>query len=474
MVMKTYCKQLAIDEAFVQAAYDEWRRHEAGRKNEWRVIEEHGSPQALVAEIVRDANALALRFDPIKTEPRREGGKVRDIGIEPVKQQVCGYVADAALSGLMSAKMGFWQVSRPGMGQFKGGRAAQRWLRSCAYHVHADVRKCYDSASTAVVMRVLRRYVRSDVVLHVCEAILASYPEGHLMIGSYFSMRMAHLVLSFGYHFVESLGKARRGKRYALVKHQLWYADDIWLFGDDKRDLKRALRELERYMKREFGLSLKPWKVCRAGDDEPADVAGPVARPGKISVRSSTFLKARRAVFRFRRKPRNLELARRLVSYNGWFEHTDCYRFCVDNRAQRAAARAKRDICQRKEGGRMSDLQDLMSNDEPARVEVIQHGNLAHVYLRRDVRKDARDNGPEGEPTEFWAAKQLHYCEAGAPDPADIEVDFDGIWAAKVAAMRTDGERIADVEQGVAENGASIEDAYQAIAELAECIVGGE
>lgn len=326
----------------MQAAYDEWRRHEAGRKNEWRVIEEHGSPEALVAEIARDANALTLRFDPIKTKPRREGGKVRDIGIEPVKQQVCGYVADAALSGLVSAKMGFWQVSRPGMGQFKGGRAAQRWLRSCAYHVHADVRKCYDSTSTAVVMRILRKLVRNEVVLHVCEAVMASYPGGHLMIGSYFSMRMAHLVLSYGYHFVEQLGKVRRGKRYALVKHQVWYADDIWLFGDDKRDLKRAVRELDRYMRREFGLSLKPWKVCRTGDDEPADVAGAVARPRRLVVRACTFLKARRALFRFRRKPRSIQLARRLVSYFGWLKNTDCLRFCERNRAFRAVARAKR------------------------------------------------------------------------------------------------------------------------------------
>lgn len=340
--IKTYCKHLVIDEAFVQAAYDEWRSHEAGRKNEWRVYKEHGSPEALVAEITRDANALALRFAPIATKPRREGGKVRDIGIEPVKQQVCGYVADAALSDLMEAKLGFWQVSRPGMGQFKGGRAAQRWLRSCGYHAHADHRKCYDSTSTGVVMRILRKLVRNEVVLHICEAIMASYPGGHLMIGSYFSMRMAHLVLSYGYHHVEQLCKVRRGKRYALVKHQVWYADDLWLFGDDKRDLKRALRELDRYMRREFGLRLKPWKACRAGDDEPADVAGAVARPGRLTVRSCTFLNARRAVLRFRRKPWSIDLARRVVSYFGWLKNTDCFEFCVDNRVFRAVSKAKR------------------------------------------------------------------------------------------------------------------------------------
>ena len=96
------------------------------------------------------------------------------------------------------------------------------------------------------------------------------------------------------------------------------------------------------------------------------------------------------------------------------------------------------------------------------------------MYLRRGVEQDVADNGPDGEPREFWRFEQLHYCEPGAPDPAAIEADFDAVWAAKAAEMRTDGERIADVEQATQANGASIEDAYQAIAELAEMVAGGD
>ena len=341
MVLRTYCKGLAVDEAFVAAAYERWRRNEAGRKNAWRVDREYGGAEALVAEIAREANDGTLSFAPLKTRPRNEDGKVRDIGIEPVKQQVCGYVVDMAVEPLWNAKVGYWQISRPGFGQFRAAGSVQRWMVECEYHVHVDFRKCYDNVRCDDVARILGTYVRSPVIRGMASAIMASYPGGHLMIGSYFSLRMAQLVLSYGYHHVEGLGKVRRGRRRALVAHQCWYVDDAWLFGDDKRDLKCAVRSLEGYMREGFGLELKPWKVCRSGC-EPADVAGVVVRRERVTVRDRTFLRARRSVLRYRRKPRDTHLARRVTSYDGWLKRTDCAGFRRRQRVPATVRRAKR------------------------------------------------------------------------------------------------------------------------------------
>lgn len=341
MVLRTYCKGLAVDEAFVAAAYERWRRNEAGRKNAWRVEREFGGAEALIAEIAREANDGTLSFAPLKTRPRNEDGKVRDIGIEPVKQQVCGYVVDMAVEPLWNAKVGYWQISRPGFGQFRAAGSVQRWMRQCEYHVHVDFRKCYDNVRCDDVARILDRHVRSPVIRGMAAAIMASYPGGHLMIGSYFSLRMAQLVLSYGYHHVEGLGKVRRGRRRALVAHQCWYVDDAWLFGDDKRDLKCAVRSLERYMREGFGLELKPWKVCRCSC-EPADVAGVVVRRERVTVRDRTFLRARRSLMRCRRKPRDVHLARRALSYDGWLKNTDCQGFRTRQGVPATVRRAKR------------------------------------------------------------------------------------------------------------------------------------
>ena len=198
--LKSYCKGLRIDGTLVCRAYESWLDAPAGKKNAWRVADEHGSADALIAEIEREIASRALALRPIKRYRHREptNGKMRIIGVESVKQQVCDYVAIEALGELLRAKVGFWQVSSvKGKGQLMAANAVGRWVQEGGYFVHLDVRKCYPSIKADVVMRTLRRYVRSPDVLYLCETLLSTYGGG-LEIGSYFSLRMAQLVLSFG------------------------------------------------------------------------------------------------------------------------------------------------------------------------------------------------------------------------------------------------------------------------------------
>lgn len=343
--MKSYCKGLRVDEALISRAYEKWLKAPAGKKNAWRVEEEHGSADALITEIAGEIESRSLSFRPIKRYRHREptNGKLRVIGVESVKQQVCDYVALEALSPLLAAKVGFWQVSSvKGKGQLMAARAVHRWSREGGYHVHMDVRKCYPSIKGEVVRRILRRYMRSPDVLYLCDALLATYDDG-LEIGSYFSLRMAQLVLSYGYHAVEGMRKTRRGRNVPLVAHQLWYADDIYLFGRDKRDLKSAARQLQRLLLKEFGLHLKHWKICRVGDQEPVDVLGFTVRPRRTTLRSSLFLRCRRAFRRYRRSP-SLEGARRATSYWGWVSHADSARLVESNGINRLMKRARRHV----------------------------------------------------------------------------------------------------------------------------------
>ncbi len=343
--MKTYCKGLRIDGALISRAYESWLSAPAGKKNAWRVTDEHGSAKALAAEIAHEIESRALTFRPIKRYRHREptNGKLRIIGVESVKQQVCDYVAIEALGGLLRAKVGFWQVSSvKGKGQLMAAKAVRRWVREGGYFVHLDVRKCYPSIRPDAVMRVLRRHVRSPDVLYLCEALLATYGGG-LEIGSHFSLRMAQLVLSFGYHAVEGMGKRRRGAWRPLVSHQLWYADDVYLFSQDKRDLRSAARQLQRLLLKDFGLSLKPWKVCRVSDDEPVDVVGFTVRRDRVTLRPTLFLRACRSFRRYRRCP-TLARARRACSYWGWFKNTDSLGLVMGNGFDRTFKQARRHV----------------------------------------------------------------------------------------------------------------------------------
>lgn len=321
--MKSYCKHLVIDEAFVRSAFEQWSRSGAGHRNLWRVTEEHGSADALVNEVAREIRGHALILRPIHRYQHVEptNGKCRQIGVQSVKQQLVDYTVVAALTPLLDARVGFYQVaSVKGKGQVFAAHTMRKWAREGGYWVHMDVRQCYPSIRPQVAMAILEKYVRNPDVLYAARALLDTYGGG-LDIGSYFSLRMAQMVLSFGYHHVEGLAKERRGLRHPLVSHQLWYMDDILLMSPSKRDLRMAARSLERYLRAEFDLQIKPWKICRVGDEEPIDMVGFMVRPGRTTIRPSIFLRARRAMRRYQHHP-TLPGARRVCAYWGWFKHT--------------------------------------------------------------------------------------------------------------------------------------------------------
>ena len=362
--MKSYCKGLVVDRALVRHAYEVWLTKPSGKKNGWRVEKCYGSVDALIDEIVWEVTLRSLRFDPIRRHEHREptNGKLRIIGIASVKQQVCDYVAVLAMKPMLDAKLGFYQVaSVEGKGQRLCRGALKRWSRGSRCHVKADIRQCYPSISHDVVMRILRRYVRSDDVLYLCETLLSTYDGGGLEIGSYFSLMMAQLVLSFAYHHVEGLGKRRRGKWVPLVRHQIWHLDDFLLIGTSKSDLKRAVRSVERYLMDEFGIHVKPWKVSRTSRFEPLDLGGWVVRElGTVrrgpdgstyvdesvrhthaTLRDGTFLRGTRSFRRFDKAPA-LALARKCASYWGWFKHGNCEGVRIRRGIDKSMAHARR------------------------------------------------------------------------------------------------------------------------------------
>lgn len=348
MCVKTYCKHTRIDETLVREAYQRWLRSRSGKRNGWRVEQEHGSAQALINEIAYEVSERRLRLRAISRHRYVEptNGKVRTIGVESVKQQVLDYAIVIAIEPMLSAKVGFWQVGGiPGKGQLMAAHALRRWSQDGGYWVHVDVAKCYSSISCDLVRGIVQRYVRSGDVAYALDAVLDTY-DGGLEIGSYLSLRLSQLVLSFAYHHVEGLGKARRGTYRSLVSHQVWYADDAILMSRDKRDLRSAVRALERYMRDELGLSMHPWKVCRIGDEEPIDLAGFVVRPRRTTVRPSVFLKARRSVRRFERTPTERR-ARQVTSYWGWLSNADCDGFVRRSGVVRAIIDASRMISAR-------------------------------------------------------------------------------------------------------------------------------
>lgn len=333
--MKSYCKGLVVNKAFVTNAYDHWVYSQAGKKNIWRVAKEHGSAIALIDEISHEIESRTLRFDPIIYQERLEGAnqKIRHIGIESVKQQVVEHIVIIALESLYNAKLGYYQCAGvAGRGQLYASTSIRKWVskENHSYYVKADIKKCYESTSHDVIRAYYSKYVKSPDVLYCIDCLLDTFERG-LNLGGFFSLITMNLLLAQAYHYLEGLGNERRGKHVPLIDHQLWFMDDILLIGSRKANVKSAARKLESYLKRELGLSLKPWKVSRV-DTDPIDMVGFVHRPTHVTVRSKIFIHARRAFVRFARKP-SIRCARRVSSYWGYLIHANCWTWIKDHRA---------------------------------------------------------------------------------------------------------------------------------------------
>ena len=257
-------------------------------------------------------------------------------------QQCMDYVAVWALMPLFRAKIGRYQcASIPGRGQVDGKRAIERFIRrkdphgtKSKYFVKMDVRHCYQNLTRRAVMRRLRRDVhKNPVLLWFVDALLSTFQHG-FSIGSFLSQFLCNYMLSYAYHFAtEQLYKIRkrrtgRAARVRLVSFVLFYMDDILFIGAAFKDVKKAARLFCTYLRDELGLEIKPIWHVKALAKEPIDIMGFVIRRDRTTVRARIFVRARRQFLRAWAYLETggyitIKAARRIISYRGYFSHTD-------------------------------------------------------------------------------------------------------------------------------------------------------
>ena len=75
-------------------------------------------------------------------------------------------------------------------------------------------------------------------------------------------------------------------------------------------------------------------------------------------------------------------------------------------------------------------------------------GGGAHVWLRRNILETVADT--EGVTMPIWEADEIYSWWPEAPSIADVEADFDALWAGEVIDQSTEA-RIACLERAFAE-----------------------
>ena len=348
--MKTYCKDVdpsdvktiepfvweALSSKLKRKDYSEFaaryceldgkeiRRH--ARMGDGLYPEMKAALHLICEDISLRIRARSLALEPIRYSQRTDGlsKKTRTIGIESVMQQLMEHVAVGCMKELWQAKYEFHQyASIKGKGQLRGAKAIQKWTKKgkTKHFVKLDVRKCFHSLSRKTAMKWLRRDIRKNkLLLWFVDALLQMHSDG-LVIGSLLSQFLCNYFMSYGYRYVMSLCKERRGKRMKLVSCALFYMDDILLTGVDRRNLVMAVRKLAKYMKANFGLEIKEnWNV-RDNDHCGIDMMGfVITAKGKIKIRPRVFIRARRAFFRSAAGDDRQKIQYRVSAYYGFFK----------------------------------------------------------------------------------------------------------------------------------------------------------
>lgn len=131
--------------------------------------------------------------------------------------------------------------------------------------------------------------------------------------------------------------KKRNGtiERVNLVKHQLFFMDDILILGTNAKDIHKAMKLIIQKAD-EMGLKIKDsWMVYttiakRKDDGHFIDIMGVRIYRQHITIRRRVFLRVRRSYKKAQslvkqRKKIPVWLARKCMSYKGILDHTDSY-----------------------------------------------------------------------------------------------------------------------------------------------------
>lgn len=227
----------------------------------------------IAQEMLKEIKERDITLKEIAYQQRidKSSGKIRDIGITSIKQQVYDYICVNALKPLFDAKIGYYQCSSiKGRGQKHAKKAIEKCIRQkhrrARYVIKSDVKKCYKSIRHKILFKFLERDLKNDDVLYLVEFLVSTYANDGigLCIGTYLSQYLANYFLSYAYHFSTERAYVVRKQRRSTYKKEIrpftrvvFYMDDMVFIGAGKKYMKKAFKLVINYLKEELWLELK-------------------------------------------------------------------------------------------------------------------------------------------------------------------------------------------------------------------------
>lgn len=238
---------------------------------------------------------------------------------------------------LMKGMYHFSCASIPGRGVHYGKRYLEKFIRNnkseIKYVLKFDIHHFYQSIDTEILKGLFTRIIHDERMLKLIFYIIDSNEytlngqsyKGGVMIGFYTSQWFANFFMQEFDHFV---------KEQLKIKCYVRYMDDIVILGRNKKELHKNLQIIKEYL-HNIGLELKSNYqifrfdyIDRHGNRRGRfiDFMGFKFYRDKTTIRKSTFSRAVKSARRISKKDRITWFdASRMLSYKGWFKHTNTY-----------------------------------------------------------------------------------------------------------------------------------------------------
>lgn len=334
--MKRKCKNIDITNYdFIRSSVTDCLAHkrnrQMNRKDIKTIFEKYNDVDGVAAMIQSELINRKLDLDPIryKTIIDRGNGKERNIAIEGIHQQFLDYVASHALMQGIGSYIGHYQIAcRKGCGSIMASHLVQNWIKDkkSRYCIKADLRHCYESITHADMEKWLKKHVNNEPLLWLTHQLLGTVREG-LPIGSMLSITLSALYIADLYHHIEDhYFLTRRGKKTHVIAHQLFYLDDIYLFGSNAKELHKAMKDIVVYAS-SMGLTIKPDWITICLNKTAVPVLGYRVREDRITMVRKNYLAVKKSLRKFKREP-NDKNARSLNSYWGMLKYSNSKKFC--------------------------------------------------------------------------------------------------------------------------------------------------
>ena len=313
--------------------------------------------------------------------------KVREI-IKPdfkYEQVVHHCVVEQFQKVAMQGMYEFSCASIPKRGAHYGKKYMKKWLDSYEdkklYILKMDIHHFFESIDKTILKRKLEKVIRDKRFLKLLNVIIEHYDKG-IPLGNVTSQWFANFYLKDFDHYIKEQLKA---------EHYIRYMDDMVIFGKNKRKLRKMREEIERYLHEELHLELKgDWQVFRFEHKDREgkvkgrfiDFMGFCFHADRITMRKSILKRARRKALKIANKEKITWYdATAMLSYMGWFTHTDTYAYYLEHIKPLVNVRQLKRIVSKHQG----------KENERARVE--QNSRGASGTSRRGRQNIVTDNG---------------------------------------------------------------------------------